>query len=130
MANIDIFYRDIPTNFIVHPLKGDLITVTNEEAVKIAIRNLLLTDPYERFFNPGIGAGIRASLFENISRDTEYFLKEKITDVITYYEKRAKLYSVSVKALPDDNAYSVNIVFSIVNNTAPITLDLILRRVR
>lgn len=130
MANIDVFYRDIPINFLVHPLKGDIIPVTNEDAVKSSIRNLLLTDPYERFFNPGIGAGIRATLFENINRDTEFFLKEKITDVIKNYEKRARLYNVAVKALPDENAYSVTIVFYVVNNTAPVTLDLILRRVR
>ena len=130
MAITNIFYSDLPTNFLVHPLKGDLLPYTNEAAVKSAIKNLLLTDPYERFFNPDIGAGIRASLFENIGKDTEYFLKQKITDVITNYEKRAQLISVNVKALPDNNAYNVVIVFAILNNTSPVTLELVLRRVR
>jgi len=68
------YYSDIPTNFDVHPVKEDLVLVTNESAVKRSIRNLLLTDPYERFFNPLIGSGIRQTLFENVSKDTEFFL--------------------------------------------------------
>lgn len=104
--------------------------MSNEDAVKRSVRNLILTDPGERFFKPKLGAGIRASLFENISRDTEWIIKENITDTIKNYEKRANLITVSVKALPDQNAYSATIIFSINNNVNPITLDLILRRVR
>lgn len=126
----NIVYSDIPTNLDVHPIKEDLVLLFNENAVKRAIRNLLLTDPYERFFNPGIGAGIRQSLFENISPDTEYIIKERIRETIINYEPRANLYSVNVKALPDENSYSATIVFSVVNNTTPVTLDLVLRRVR
>jgi phage baseplate assembly protein W len=126
----NIVYSDIPTNLDVHPIKEDLVLLYNENAVKRAIRNLLLTDPYERFFNPGIGAGIRQSLFENISQDTEFILKERIRETIINYEPRANLYSVNVKAMPDENSYSATIVFSVVNNTTPVTLDLVLRRVR
>jgi phage baseplate assembly protein W len=124
------YYSDIPTNFDVHPVKEDLVLVTNESAVKRSIRNLLLTDPYERFFNPLIGSGIRQTLFENVSKDTEFFLKEKITETIVNYEPRADLISVGVKALPDENAYSASIIFAISNSTQPVTLDLVLRRVR
>lgn len=130
MATTQVIYSDIPVNFDVHPLKGDLILTTNEDAVKRSIRNLLLTDPYERFFNPKIGAGIRASLFENIGQDTEFLLKTQITETINNYEKRAQLYSVKVKAFPDQNAYNASIVFYLVNYTTPITLDLVLRRIR
>jgi phage baseplate assembly protein W len=126
----NIIYSDIPTNLDVHPIKEDLVLLYNENAVKRAIRNLLLTDPYERFFNPGIGAGIRQSLFENISSDTEFIIKERIRETIVNYEPRANLYSVNVKAMPDENSYSATIVFSVVNNTTPVTLDLVLRRVR
>ena len=125
-----IFYSDIPTNFEVHPIKEDLILLTNESAVKRSIRNLLLTDPYERVFNPELGSGIKGSLFENLTKDSEYILKEKITETIINYEPRANLISVNVKALPDENSYSASVVFSVANNIAPVTLDLILRRVR
>ena len=126
----NIIFSDIPTNLDIHPIKEDLVLLYNENAVKRAIRNLLLTDPYERFFNPRIGAGIKQSLFENISQDTEFILKERIRETIINYEPRANLYSVNVKAMPDENSYSATIVFSVVNNTTPVTLDLVLRRVR
>ena len=125
-----VFYSDIPTNFDVHPIKEDLVLINNEQAVKRSIRNLLLTNPGERFFKPNLGGGIRNSLFENINRDTEFVIKEKIAETIKNYEPRASLYSVNVKALPDENAYYASIVFYLTNNTTPITLDLILRRVR
>ena len=124
------YYSDIPTNFDVHPIKEDLVLITDAQSVKRSIRNLLLTDPFERMFSPNIGSGIRQLLFENISRDTEYVLKEKITETIKYHEPRANLYSVDVKALPDENSYSVSVVFYLTNYIQPITLDLVLRRVR
>jgi hypothetical protein len=67
---------------------------------------------------------------EVIGPDTEFILKERIRETIINYEPRANLYSVTVKALPDENSYSASIVFSIINNTTPVTLDLVLRRVR
>jgi phage baseplate assembly protein W len=125
-----IVYSDLSTNFDVHPIKQDLMLLTNEAAVKRSVRNLILTNPNERFFNLEVGSGIIDTLFENLSRDNEFILKQKIVDVIRNYEPRASLISVNVKSLPDDNAYSVNIVFAIVNKTTPTSLDLILRRVR
>lgn len=123
-------YSDLTTNFTIHPVKGDLVLLKDSEAVKRSIRNLILTDPYERFFNPTIGSGINASLFENMSRDTESIIKIRVTETIENFEPRANLISVNVKALPDDNAYRVNIVFSVNNNVQPVQLDFILRRVR
>ena len=123
-------YTDLTTNFTIHPVKGDLVLLKDSEAVKRSIRNLILTDPYERFFNPTIGSGINASLFENMSRDTESIIKIRVTETIENFEPRANLISVNVKALPDDNAYRVNIVFSVNNNVQPVQLDFILRRVR
>lgn len=130
MTETQVVFRDLPVNFDVHPLKGDLILTTNEQAVKRSIINLLLTNPYERFFTPNLGSGIKGSLFENLNKDSEFFLKEKVTEVIKNYEKRARLYSVNVKALPDSNTYIVSIVFFIANSTQPITLSVVLRRVR
>lgn len=126
----NIIYSDLPTNFSVHPIKGDLTLLANENAVKRSILNLLYTEPRERFFNPDIGAGLKAYLFENISIDTEYIIKEKIVETIKNYEKRANLITVDVRALPDENAYYATIVFSINNFTNKTTLDVVLRRVR
>ena len=123
-------YSDLTTNLSVHPIKGDLLLLSDEAAVKRSIINLMYTEPYERFFNPGIGAGLKAYLFENISQDTEYIIKEKIIEVISNYEPRANIINVSVKALPDQNLYTASIIFSVLNNVNPVTLEVILRRVR
>jgi len=123
-------YSDIPTNFNVHPIKQDLVLLADDVAVKRSIRNLILTDPFERPFNSGIGSGIKETLFENLSRDNEFILKQKIIDVINNYEPRASLISVNVKLFPDENGYSISIVFSILSKITPTTLDLVLRRVR
>lgn len=114
----------------VHPIKGDLTLLTNEDAIKRSIINLLFTEPYERFFNPNLGAGLKAYLFENISKNTEYIIKEKITETINNYEPRALLLEVSVKAVPDDNLYTATVTFGIANSKTPAVLNLILRRVR
>lgn len=125
-----IKYLDIPTNLDVHPVKGDLTMLVNENAIKRSIINLLYTDRYERFFSPNLGAGLKAYLFENISRDTEFVIKERITETINNYEPRANLISVDVRAMPDENAYNATITFSIANSVNPVTLGLVLRRVR
>ena len=124
-------YSDIPTNFDIHPIKKDLVMITDDISVKKSIRNLILTNPYERFFNPTLGSGINRSLFENITADTEYTIKQHIKETINNFEPRANLINVVVQAASDSNGYNVTIVFSINNNVNPITLTLkLVTRVR
>ena len=123
-------YSDIYTNFDIHPDKLDLIRHVNEESVKRSIKNILQTNRGERFFNPSFGSNIRALLFENVSSVTESLLREYIETAISNFEPRAKLIEVIVSGLPDENAYNVSVIFSTINTTEPITLNLILNRVR
>ena len=123
---ITSLYSDIPTNFDIHPIKKDLVMITDDVAVKRSIRSLILTNPYERFFNPTLGSGITRSLFENINADTEYSIKKYVEETINNFEPRANLINVTVQASPDLNGYNVTIVFSINNNVNPITLTLAL----
>lgn len=123
-------YSDLTTNFVIHPVKGDLVLSTDEVAVKKSIMNLMFTDPYERFFSPNVGAGLKSLLFENISKDIEFILREKIRETIINYEPRANLINVTVTAVPEDNMYTASIVFSVLNSINPVTLEVILRRVR
>jgi phage baseplate assembly protein W len=127
---IENIYLDLTTNLIIHPIKGDIILLKDEIAVKRSIINLMFTQPYERFFSPNIGAGLTGYLFENISQDTEYIIREKIIEVISNFEPRANIINVSVKAIPDENLYNAKIIFSVLNNINPLTLEVILRRVR
>jgi phage baseplate assembly protein W len=123
-------YSDLTTNFNIHPTRGDVTLLSDEVAVKRSIINLMFTEPYERFFRPNIGAGLKAYLFDNISLDTEFMIKEKIIETIRNYEPRANVINVSVTANADENMYVASIIFSVLNSINPVTLEVILRRVR
>lgn len=123
-------YSDFRTDFAPHPVKGDLVLLKNEDAVTRAIRTLLLTNPYEKHWNPTYGAGLAAYLFEPISRITEQSIKTAIEYAIMNHEPRAQLHQVIVAALPDQNAYSASITFSVINLEQPITINQLLKRVR
>jgi phage baseplate assembly protein W len=91
---------------------------------------LLLTVPGERVFNETFGSEINKLLFENITPQTTTALIELITSAINNFEPRATLLDVVASPLPDNNAYAITIVYSIINKTEPITLDFVLNRVR
>jgi len=123
-------YSDFFTNFDVHPDNRDLVIKKNEEAVKTAIRNLILTNKYERPFQPNFGSNIKKFLFDPINQITQQNIKDEITHTIETYEPRANLIEVRVTPYLDDNAYRVTIVFSIININTPITLNTFLYRIR
>ena len=128
-------YKDFYMNFNVKASStgrqtGDLYVLTDADAVKASIKALVLTDPFERFFRPNLGGGIKRSLFENISPMTEDIIKTQIEFTIKNYEPRARLIEVFVNAIPDENGYTATIVFSLINSTKQERLDVILYRVR
>lgn len=124
-------YKDLNLNFTRHPVTGDITRVTDIDAVKRSVRNLVLTNHYERPFHPEIGSNIRATLFEPMTPFTANLLTRQIKDVIENFEPRVEL--VSIKADPnlDRNAYDVTITFNVVNAESELVeLDLLLERIR
>jgi len=120
------FYKDLR----VSPVSKDLALLKDEDAVKQAIKNLILTDPGERPMQPYIGGGIKGMLFENITPGTLKLIEARVRTTIETYEPRAELVSVDVSSFYDDNAVRVSVVFYIRNVDQPIQLDVILERVR
>ena len=108
-------YRDLDLFFSSKQGSGDVNKVTGVESVKRSVRNLVLTNFYEKPFHPEIGSGVRDMLFENMSPVTAVVLARKVEDVIENFEPRARL--VGVRALPnlDRNEYEVTIEFFVVN---------------
>jgi len=125
-----VVYSDFFTDFTAHINTGQLNKKTNEDAVKQSVRNLLLTDHYERPFQPEIGCNLRGLLFENFTPDLQLLAKKYITETITQYEPRAILLNIQVVPHIDKNALHVAILFKIINATTPTRLDLILERTR
>ena len=108
-------YTDLDLFFSKKSTSKDISKVTDIQAVKRSIRNLVLTNHYEKPFHPEIGSGVRDILFEPMTPLTAHILTRKIEDVIENFEPRAKL--IGVRALPklDRNEYEVTIEFLVVN---------------
>lgn len=129
-AKKDLFYSDFLVNLDKHPLNGSLARVTNENSVKQSIKNLILTDVYERPYQPQLGSKLYSLLFEPMDDITVPLLQRTIEDTIRLYEPRAILRYVRVTPVESRNEYTINIVFSLVNTTGDIQLDLIIKRIR
>jgi phage baseplate assembly protein W len=123
-------YKDLNLSLPVHPITNDLTYLTNEDAIQRAVRNLILTNFYEKPFQPSFGSGVRQLLFEPFSAVVANTLKNIITSLVQRYEKRVELLSVGVDIDPEDNGYTVTIMFYIVNQIEPVTIDIFLERIR
>ena len=108
-------WRDLDLFFGRKQTSKDINKVLSVQAVKRSVRNLVLTNHYEKPFHPEIGSGVRDMLFELMTPITSFILAKKIEDVIENFEPRARL--VGVRALPnlDRNEYEVTVEFYVVN---------------
>ena len=107
-------YRDLDLFFSKKSNK-DVNKVTDIEAVKRSVRNLVLLNSYEKPFHPEIAGDVRALLFENMTPLTSAVIARKVQDVIENFEPRARLTGVDVIPDFDRNAYEVSIYFYVVN---------------
>ena len=124
-------YTDLDLFFGRKTSDNDVRKVTDAQAVKRSIRNLVQLNTYEKPFHPEISGGVRELLFEPMSPIVAVVIARKIEDVITNFEPRARL--VSVRSIPDldRNAYEVSVEFYIVNApTELVELDTFLERLR
>ena len=124
-------YTDLDLFFGRKTSDSDISKVTDVQAVKRSIRNLVLLNHYEKPFHPEIGSGVRDMLFELMTPVTAVVLTRKIEDVINNFEPRARV--IAVRAFPnlDRNAYDVSIQFYVVNTpTELVDLTVLLERLR
>ena len=107
-------FKDLSMSFQVNPITSDLIATKNEVAIARSVRNLVLTRPGEKFFNPDLGSRVYETLFDNMDEVSASIVEDDIRDTIDNYEPRVKL--VSVKATPDyqGNAFDVVITYNII----------------
>ena len=124
-------YSDLDLFFGQRNVGKDVNKITDIQAVKRSLRNLINLNAFEKPFHPEISGGIRDMLFENMTPITAVVLTRKIEDVINNFEPRVRL--VSVRAIPDmdRNIYNVSIEFYVVNApTELVDLSVILERLR
>ena len=123
-------YSDLNLNFTRNPATGDVARLTDIEAVKRSVRNLVLTNQFERPFHPEIGSSVRALLFENVTPLNAILLEDRIREVIINFEERALLTSVRVIVDADRNGYRVIINFQVLNSVENVSITEFLQRLR
>ena len=126
----DRTFRDLDLNFTIHPVRKDINTFKNEFAIINSIKNLVLTNHYDRPFQPEIGSNIRRLLFEQVDSITAAQIEREITEVIGNFEPRAQVSRVDAVPSPDENLYKIRLEFFIINSSDPITINFFLERIR
>ena len=112
-------FKDISMSFGSNPLTNDLIAIKNANAISRSVRNIVMTIPGEKPFNPDFGSNVRNLLFENMDSITAGLIVDEIRTSIQNYESRVEL--MTVEAFPDfdNNSYDVNIVYDIIGADIP-----------
>ena len=123
-------YVDLNLDFTRHPVTNDVVKITDVDAVKRSVRNLINTQFYERPFHPELGCGVRDMLFENYTPMTGIFMRRKIEEVLSNYEPRASLSSIQVNEQMDRNAIDVTVNFYVLNLPNPVSVTTTLQRIR
>ena len=130
MATNKKSYADLSLDFTANPQTGDVATVKDAVSVKRGIKNILLTAPFERLFQPEVGSGIKNLLFEPMTPLTEQRLSDACRDAIEAWEKRASVINIAVISEEEYNRYRVAIKFSINNSLETEQVDVFLNRER
>lgn len=129
-AQVARTYKDLDLSFIKHPVTKDVSIHKSEMAVINSVKNLILTNHYERPFQPDLGSNVSKLLFENLDSITAASLEREILQTIENFEPRARIYRITVLPDYDNNRFSIDMEFLITNRTEPINIQFFLERVR
>ena len=124
-------YSDLDLFFGKKSSDSDISKVTDVQAVKRSVRNLVLLNAYEKPFHPEIAGGVREMLFELMTPITAQIIAKQVENVINNFEPRAKLVGVRVQPDLDRNIYELTIEFYVVNApTELVDMSVMLERLR
>ena len=123
-------YKDIDLDFGRNTVTNDVNKLTDVEAVKRSVRNLINTNHYERPFHPEIGSDVRAMLFEPMTPLNALNLQRKVAEVLNNFEPRIDLQQVLANPNIDRNSYELKIMFYVVGSNSPVEVETFLERLR
>ena len=112
-------FKDLSMSFKYNTLSGDLIALKNENAIARAVRNIVLTSPGEKLFDPDFGSSVSEILFENVDDITAVSIQDEIRNCLNNYEPRVDLVNVDVNPNFDENQFDVKITYKIVGIDIP-----------
>ena len=107
-------FKDISMSFEVNPITDDIIGVKNDTAIARSIRNLVLTSPGERFFNPKLGSEVNEILFDTVDDISAAVIRDEIEQTIIKFEPRVKLEDVKVKGDFDNNQFDITVTYDVI----------------
>ena len=123
-------FKDLNLSFQQNTATKDIQKITDVEAVKRSVRNLINTNHYEKPFHPEIGSNLRGMLFELISPQMTHILSKQIEQLLNNYEPRCRLTQVFTQPMLDRNGYAVQISFYVQNVPDPVIVESFLERLR
>ena len=112
-------FKDISMSFQTNPLNDDLIALKNSSAIARSIRNIVFTQPGEKFFNPNFGSRVSESLFDNVDNASADVIRDQIRSSIRNFEPRVNLLRVVVAPNFDENEMNVKITYEIIGIDVP-----------
>jgi phage baseplate assembly protein W len=119
LENISRGFKDISLSFLRHPVTNDIGILSNEDAIKRSVMNLVRTKIGERFFNSLLGSNVENYLFELADSGIVDPLQEEIRNAISNFEPRVIVRRVNVDIFPENNELDVTIVYDIVGLSTP-----------
>ena len=123
-------YSDLNLNFTKNPATKDVAKLFDVQAIKRAVKNIILTNKYERPFNSDFGCNLRGFLFENITEPLMVLIKDRVSMAIEKYEPRVSVEDVIVNDDEERNGLNIMVSFAINGVETPVTVSTFLQRVR
>ena len=123
-------YADLNLSFTKKPATKDVARLFDVQAIKRSVKNIILTNKYERPFNSDFGCNLRGFLFENITEPLLVIIKDRVAMAIEKYEPRVTVEDVVVNDDQDKNGLSIMVSFLINGTEAPVSVSTFLQRVR
>jgi phage baseplate assembly protein W len=127
---VNRIYSDLDLSFGAHPITGDVVKKYDVNSVKQALKVLILTQYYERPFQPKLGSPVYGMLFDQVDTITANSLKLRIELLINKFEPRVRSQQVDVVPLYDENAFEITMYFYVIGVPDPVTFSTILKRSR
>jgi phage baseplate assembly protein W len=125
-----LLLSDLDMDLTMNPLTKDVSSVTGENTVKQALKNLLRFRKYDKPFHPEVDAGVMDLLFEPANPIVICQIKRKIVETINSYESRVRGLQVDIVDLSEENAYRIDVQFQIQNSVETYRTTVIVERIR
>ena len=121
-------FKDIAMAFGKNPFTDDTNVVKNDVSIKQSIKNLVLTTPGEKPFQPLVGSRVNDLLFEPLDPFTADSLQEEIINTINQFEPRIRLKNVEIQPIHGQNTLNITIVYQVVGQPITESFSFVLQR--